>query len=252
MELLSAASTTAGFRGSLLGSLDPGMMTETSTPEIAHALVGASPVSGAGAEELSRDTERRSYTFSQTWISPHEREYEKFLATNTTLHRIAPQSSVIPTSFADWLHHRIAAIQSEKEEAERKLVLMRDLAGTATIAPALGGRELSENRGTVLCLETIWCDWGMGRQRKSAPWPSLQEMKWEGDDRAKTGVHRFPPIPREPGNATVAWHQLRAIKALEFDQVRKVPTMEDMDGYEEVDTSAMHLIDSTLLAEIDR
>ncbi|KAF2732047.1 hypothetical protein EJ04DRAFT_514173 [Polyplosphaeria fusca] len=53
-------------------------------------------------------------------------------------------------------------------------------------------------------------------------------MKWEGDDRAKTGVGRFPPIPREVGAPGIQWNQLQAVEQYELDKTCLVPDMEDI------------------------
>ncbi len=66
-------------------------------------------------------------------------------------------------------------------------------------------------------------------KRKVAEWPCRAEQKWEGDGRAKTECTRFPPLPREPGNGTVAWHKRRALVPYEFDRVRMVPSREDVE-----------------------
>ena len=84
------------------------------------------------------------------------------------------------------------------------------------------------NRGRVLGELTIWCsDWTNGKDEIS-PWPTLAEMKWEGDDRAKTNVGRFPPLPREKGPVSLSWNQLPVVEQYPLDQVCKIPTMEDV------------------------
>lgn len=66
-------------------------------------------------------------------------------------------------------------------------------------------------------MKTIWCmDWMNGKDDDPAPWPSLAEMKWEGDDRAKTACGRFLPLPREPGAPGIPWGQLHVSISLTF------------------------------------
>ncbi|KAF2804270.1 uncharacterized protein BDZ99DRAFT_545500 [Mytilinidion resinicola] len=60
--------------------------------------------------------------------------------------------------------------------------------------------SLPENHGVVVCEKRIWCpQWQL--KKEIAPWPALPKMIWEGDDRAKTTVGRFLPLPPEPGSA---------------------------------------------------
>lgn len=67
---------------------------------------------------------------------------------------------------------------------------------------------MTGNTSRVLGMKTIWChDWQNGKD-EIAPWPSMQEMKWEGDDRAKTNCGRFLPLPREQGAQGILWSQL--------------------------------------------
>jgi hypothetical protein len=84
------------------------------------------------------------------------------------------------------------------------------------------------NYGRALGEKTIWCeDWQNGKD-EIAPWPCLAELKWEGDDRAKTGVGRFPPLPREQGPIGLPWNQLQAVEPYPLDQIARIPTMEDV------------------------
>jgi hypothetical protein len=53
-------------------------------------------------------------------------------------------------------------------------------------------------------------------------------MKWEGDDRAKTKVGRFLPLPREEGPPGLAWSQMQVVEQYPLDQVARIPTMEDI------------------------
>ena len=109
-----------------------------------------------------------------------------------------------------------------------------------------------DNRSTVLCQKTIWCSkWDLKIDK--APWPTLTELKWEGDDRANTSVGRFLPLPRESGNATVAWHHLRMLPAFEFDEVRKIPTLEDiLLPVDEIDEDKVpQLLNAEILDAID-
>lgn len=114
------------------------------------------------------------------------------------------------------------------------------------IAPPIHGRSFTDGRSAVLGMPSIWrngtADAIPGRM--TAPWPNAAEYKWEGDDRARSGVGRYLPLPRAGGNDTVAWHQRPMLEPLPFDAVRKVPTKEDV--YSPVDANPDADISSVL------
>lgn len=146
--------------------------------------------------------------------------------------RLFPQSPFVPWEMSDWLVHRQEMVQAqgrqlqralERKETQKKL----EKSGLNPLMKPFQGHEFKGNYSAVLCQQTIFCpNWHLKKER--APWPSIQELKWEGDDRASTKVGRFLPLPRQPDNPTVAWHHLRVLKQFYFDQVRLVPTMEDI------------------------
>ncbi|KAI9804683.1 MAG: hypothetical protein M1833_006758 [Piccolia ochrophora] len=192
------------------------------------------------------------HSFTLTWISAEEKEFQRFKGVSSRLIRMAPDSFVIPRTFSEWLAHRVAVLEANKRALLRKISNRQAMIGIPKVMPIFGGKIFSGDRGTVLSQQTIWTPCATASQSKGAAWPSMQEMKWEGDDRAKTGVRRFPPIPREPGNETVAWHQLRAQKANDLDQVRKVPTREDIEDATSVDESLpFHLVGSDIWDAIE-
>ncbi|KAI9852087.1 MAG: hypothetical protein M1838_001884 [Thelocarpon superellum] len=204
-------------------------------------------------DDSSVDNGFSSYTHSKTWISENEKEFVRFVNVRATLQRIGASSDVLPQDFGEWIRHRIEALEDLKSGMRKQIQTIHSVARKTTpMTLPMRGKRFADNRGAVLSMETIWCESSGPSGKVWAPWPSLQEMKWEGEDRAKTNVRRFPPLPREPGNATVAWHQLRAVATLEFDQVRKVPTAEDvqhlMTPQEPLPT---WLINDSLWAEIE-
>ncbi|KAI9820735.1 MAG: hypothetical protein M1827_005105 [Pycnora praestabilis] len=163
-----------------------------------------------------------SHTSSRTWQSPDEIEFQRFLVIRTHLSRMTPYSDAVPWLWADWLQHRIEMLDARKEEVEYRMKCMRAGAGNPLVRPPFQGKLLRDGHATVLSgHKTMWSPLPtMGRLM--APWPGMQEMKWEGDERAATGQGRFPPLPREAGNGTVVWHHLRWMKPLPFDEVRRL------------------------------
>lgn len=73
------------------------------------------------------------------------------------------------------------------------------------------------NRSAILHFPTIFSFHYTVNKSSIAPWPSAQEMKYEGDDRISTDkLHgRFLGAPRVEGNETVNW-QHRAIISQEW------------------------------------
>lgn len=195
-----------------------------------------------------------SHTHSRSWASPETKETEHFQVTKNAMRRLFPKSQVAEMEMSTWLEHRQAIVSAKGRRIVRVLELKEDARkrGLPPLRPPFKGKDFKENRGTVLCQQTIWCSkWDPKKDR--SPWPSNAEMKWEGDDRAKTSVGRFLPLPREPGNATVAWHHLHALPQYELDEVRKIPTLEDiLLPVDEIDDEKVpDLINTDLLQSID-
>jgi hypothetical protein len=121
-------------------------------------------------------------------------------------------------------------LKVKEEDHQRRLSRTeeQEMNSRALAANVTRRLNISGNRALVLGEQTIWCvDWQNGKD-EIAPWPTFAEMKWEGDDRAKTAVGRFLPLPREIGAPGITWSQLQVIEQYPLDQVQKIPTMEDI------------------------
>ncbi|KAI9760746.1 MAG: Diphthamide biosynthesis protein 3 [Chaenotheca gracillima] len=196
-----------------------------------------------------------SHTFSVTWVAPHVLEKERFQGILKEMSRIAPTSEASQWEFQHWLKHRLVHLDSQKEYLEKRLRFQELSKSSKPINPVMGGKVFEEGRSAVLALETIWCKWPTDEKDKGAAWPEREEWKWEGDDRARTGVQRFPPIPRKPGNDTVVWHMRDVVRANELDEVRKVPKPVNDDGDVELpmeeNDSFLHYVGTSLWDEIE-
>ncbi|KAI9791820.1 MAG: hypothetical protein M1816_003365 [Peltula sp. TS41687] len=185
-----------------------------------------------------------SHTSTKTWVSTNAQEVERYTRLETHLRRGFPLSDAVPRDLHSWIEHRLAMMRAHIDETKRRVKLQETqrrsissgtmvLIGPCRVPPVHHGND---NRGAVLAMPTIWCPQPAGSSRATAAaWPGLQEYKWEGDDRARSHFGRFLPLPRERGNDTVAWHQLRVVQGHEFDRVRCVPTEEDIAWQEMVD-----------------
>ncbi|KAF1991316.1 hypothetical protein K402DRAFT_416636 [Aulographum hederae CBS 113979] len=182
------------------------------------------------------------------------------------MQRRFPGSDVHSWNAKDVLKHVRAIAKAEHErrdrikldmlnEQHRNKILMQ--AGETPIPRTrgvFGQRPLCNNNGlgAVLSEKTVWCPW-VDVSKPVAGWPGQQEMAWEGDERAKTKVGRMMPIPRVPGNGTIAWHKMNAIDANKFDHFPKVPTGEDIYApTEEIEEDVVPgLLNSSILEAID-
>jgi hypothetical protein len=184
---------------------------------------------------------RGAFRNSSMWMSDEQKQYQNFIVIRNAMKRLFKNSEVAKWKIHDYISHREAMVASEKARLAQCLKIMEeDMAQTAKRTPqeeeytkalaycTMATLNLNGNRSLVLGEKTIWCvDWQNGKEEVS-PWPSFAEMKWEGDDRAKTGVGRFLPLPRENGAPGLIWSQLQVIEQYRLDQVQLIPTMEDV------------------------
>jgi len=176
----------------------------------------------------------------RTWVSEESRAAQEFLTVRNSMRRMFKNADIAKWKVADYISHREAVVtskanllaqQAQSREASPRLI---DLTITSEKQDMMrrcgltGNFEQVGNFSRALGEKTIWCmDWQNGKD-EIAPWPCLAEMKWEGDDRAKTGVGRYPPLPREQGPAGLPWNQLEVVEQYPLDQIARIPTMEDV------------------------
>ncbi|KAI2483974.1 hypothetical protein Ptr902_02914 [Pyrenophora tritici-repentis] len=176
---------------------------------------------------------------SRAWMSPDAQVQQEFLIVRNSMRRLFKNSDVAKWKLSDYVAHKEAVVASKANQLARQVESKeKALYVSGDIHPEVqeflykcglhGNFEEVGNYGRALGMQTIWCnDWLNGKDEVS-PWPSLAEMKWEGDDRAKTGVGRFLPLPREEGPPGLIWNQLPVVEQYPMDQVCKIPTMEDV------------------------
>jgi hypothetical protein len=177
---------------------------------------------------------------SRIWMSADTQAMQEFMLVRNAMRRQFKHADVAKWKYNDYIAHREAMLASQANRLANKVKAKED-------ALSLGAPSLSQetqqnlnkwglfgnfnrhgNLSLVLGEQTIWChDWSNGKD-EIAPWPSTAESKWEGDDRAKTGVGRFLPLPREDGPPGITWNQLPCVEQYPMDQVARIPTMEDV------------------------
>ena len=178
-----------------------------------------------------------AYTNSKTWVSPQMAEHERWGIVSSNLRRMRfDRSPFVPRQFSEWIQHRAQYTAIQTEQEKRRLAHVEATcasgfeAGQCAIIPALGGSIFNDGRSAVLGQLTIWSVWAKSPEpRKLAPWPGKDELKEEGDERHTSDFTRFLPIPRVPGNETVAWKQKALVRAYYLDYVLPVGTVDWKD-----------------------
>lgn len=178
------------------------------------------------------------YRNSRTWMSRDQQAQQEFMVVRNAMRRLFKYSEVAQWKLPDYIAHREAMVASQAARLAKQVKVKEEARTTTPISQEVqhnlrkwglqGNFDECGNFGRVLGERTIWCsDWMNGKD-EIAPWPSMAEMKWEGDDRAKTGVGRFLPLPREEGPPSLLWSQLPCVDQYLMDQVARIPTMEDI------------------------
>ena len=166
---------------------------------------------------------------TRTWLDPHVAEQEYFLGVLASVAVLAPETWCMPQTTKEWMEHRAAVLEGDARKSRHRIKALAELS-SSTIPHVIGLRGTPLSSGRALCLSwpTIWCQHPSVVGRPDSLWPGLNEMRWEGDARARRGLGRFLPMLRIPGNGTVTWHRRSIRPMYEFDRVWKVPTAEDI------------------------
>lgn len=173
-------------------------------------------------------------------MSEEGRAAQDFLVIRNSMKRLFKNSDVAKWKIVDYMAHREAVDASHAKQVigqaqkQEDYVHVRALSIPPQIQELMrayglpGNFDRVGNYSLALGEKTIWCeDWQNGKE-EIAPWPCSAELKWEGDDRAKTNVGRYPPLPREQGPIGLHWNQLQAVEQYPLDQIARIPTMEDV------------------------
>jgi len=229
------------------------------------------------------------YTHSKKYqssaYSRQNEQRQELRRLQTSIKKILPHSPLLTWQLQDYLLYKkldlkekqavMERILADREEARRLTEAQSQPAANPMtftsdpplppLIPAFKGKLHSDCLSYVLCLPTIFCPtWYLpdptqpdpDLQKPHAPWPCAAEMRWEGDDRARTNFGRQLPLPRvpaHPGNRTAAWHMRSAIKSHKLDYFPRVPTGEDVYcPVDEIEEDVLgRLINKDLLEAID-
>ncbi|KAF4313506.1 hypothetical protein GTA08_BOTSDO00316 [Botryosphaeria dothidea] len=227
------------------GSLDQVMTPAQSTNFVKEIANNAQRDAGSrahnrGVHEVCEDENMEmayggSHTQSWTWSSPRALQEDLYTVAKVSVERHFrgyDRNLVEALKGLDkWCEHatnmKVVAIKLEERRIEEKEIYKR-LRSKEDVHKPFDGRKLSVGMGAVLCFHTLWCSDYKTDWRKLAPWPSIAEQKWEGEDRARTKVGRYFPLPRQPSNGSVPWNYLPMITSSPFDQIWKVPSELDI------------------------
>ena len=174
-----------------------------------------------------------SHSQSKTWSSSQQQERQKFSRAQNLLRHFVPDSPFCPKNAQEWIAHRAAMQAMEMKSMSRKIehkkmmkdkaivpvrnsiFIRRDESGSnlsLRISFSPGGQQnhflCMDDKSSVLARPSIWLPYIRPTPgHPIAPWPDIEELRYEGDDRAKSGVGRYLPLPRRPGNETVTWKE---------------------------------------------
>lgn len=177
-----------------------------------------------------------AHSQSKTWKSSDTKDKDQYSRLSTLLHHFVPESPFVPRSYPVWVEHRASMNAMEMDNMKRDIAIKQSrntVAAKMVIKPALDGKTFTDNRSAVLSQETIWALWSRPTdEHPEALWPDRTEFQYEGDDRAKSEVGRFLPLPRMPGNETVNWkarEHLQAYRPLDHVGMFKEDGTPDID-----------------------
>ena len=145
--------------------------------------------------------------------------------------RLIPRSPFVPKSFNQYVlfrRERVEAIarREMKKLAQRNHPTVYPLSQIAPVkvGPAMGGQRFNDGLSAVLAQPTMWShEYEPSAAKPQAPWPTLEEMKEEGDEMATSEYGRFLGLPRVPANETVVWKQRHFLPQYPFDEVWRQP-----------------------------
>lgn len=224
-------------------------------------------------------SEWQSLKLKLEYTYPLNRPKNKTPAVPRTIAQYKSHQAALQSDQAEYLQKKMEYMEQQKtlENPDKKLVpafegrIFGSLEYTPNVSSATQPSPNPLNRSAVLSQESIWCGplpklgdappatpW-----RNPAPWPSAKEMSWEGDERVATDngrYGRYTALPRvHPPNYPevddgVEWKNRPLQVAYPFDQVRPVPTEEDIYGPVEPITDKTiiaSLLNTDLLAALD-
>ncbi|KAL7819766.1 hypothetical protein V8C26DRAFT_27492 [Trichoderma gracile] len=168
-----------------------------------------------GSDQLSHKApvEPASWSQSKRWISSETKERKAFQKMMMNLQFMkADQSPFVPKSPAELTKFRISLAEAKRQKLAQEVSILEEKNRQKELAKASGtilvsqphvalfnGRDMEDELSPVFAVQNCFNKQDTAEENKRVEWPSLAELKEDGDRRAKYG--RFLPLPRIKVNA---------------------------------------------------
>ena len=188
-----------------------------------------------------------SHTASTTWKSNNIKEQEEFERIKQRVKHIAPEhfkpnakpgrgpSEIFPQNPTEWTQHKKEILAIAQAEQQKNCELLKAQITARTKIPknqrkmksvlGVDGKVFNDGRGPILAMPTIW---SAEHSEVEATWPTLAELRWNGDSRecklARTKCGRYLPPPRNSSDPSLTWHDQPFLQASSLDQTGPVYT----------------------------
>ncbi|KAL6858405.1 hypothetical protein J3F83DRAFT_750701 [Trichoderma novae-zelandiae] len=152
--------------------------------------------------------EPASWSQSKRWISSETKERKAFQKMMMNLQFMkADHSPFVPKTPAELTRFKISLAEAKRQKLAQEVSILEEKNRQRELARASGillvsqprvalfnGRDMGDELSPVFAARNCFNKQDTGEVNKRAGWPSLVELKEDGDRRAKCG--RFLPLPR--------------------------------------------------------
>ncbi|UKZ64499.1 uncharacterized protein TrAtP1_005716 [Trichoderma atroviride] len=158
--------------------------------------------------QTATSTEVASWSQSKRWVSSETKERRAFQKMVLNLQFMkADQSPFIPKTPAELTKFKISLAEAKRQKLTKEVKLLeeknrnRDLAKASGSMPVsqpqvllFNGRQMEDKLSPVFAAQNCFNKEDTAKASQRVEWPSLAELKEEGDKRARFG--RYLPLPR--------------------------------------------------------
>ncbi|PNS16939.1 hypothetical protein CAC42_4903 [Sphaceloma murrayae] len=188
-----------------------------------------------------------SHSFSKSWKAPSVVAREHWIRILKSRDHLCPDSPFLPRIFDQTEHNRLMnsarldLARSKATSTSKDAQVMASNAASrgldaSSLLPLHAHTPLDPTLSVPLCLPTIWAPSAESKRPFTAPWPSIAELKYEGDERIATSLdhRRFLPVPRFPTDVEgMGWAEVAFLPQTELDRVHRVEEEEVLfQGFE--------------------